>query len=109
MPSSVRGSFAGTAATFQQSQSSMPLLFGAALVTIYIVLGVLYESLIHPLTILSTLFSASVGAALALWLFDTQFTIIAAIGVPEVWHYENDEWRILGLQREKYINRESSA
>jgi multidrug efflux pump len=81
MPSTVRGAFAGTAATFQQSQSSMPLLFGAALVTIYIVLGVLYESLIHPLTILSTLFSASVGAALALWLFDTQFTIIAAIGV----------------------------
>ncbi|HEY5207277.1 MAG TPA: efflux RND transporter permease subunit [Roseiarcus sp.] len=81
MPSTVRGSFVGTAATFQQSQSSMPLLFGAALVTIYIVLGVLYESLIHPLTILSTLFSASVGAALALWLFDTQFTIIAAIGV----------------------------
>ena len=81
MPSTVRGSFAGTAATFQQSQSSMPLLFGAALVTIYIVLGILYESLIHPLTILSTLFSASVGAALALWLFDTQFTIIAAIGV----------------------------
>ena len=81
MPSSVRGAFAGTAATFQQSQSSMPLLFGAALVTIYIVLGVLYESLIHPITILSTLFSASVGAALALWLFDTQFTVIAAIGV----------------------------
>ena len=81
MPSTVRGSFAGTAATFQQSQSSMPLLFGAALVTIYIVLGILYESLIHPLTILSTLFSASVGAAVALWLFDTQFTIIAAIGV----------------------------
>ena len=81
MPSTVRGAFAGTAATFQQSQSSMPLLFGAALVTIYIVLGILYESLIHPLTILSTLFSASVGAALALWLFDTQFTIIAAIGV----------------------------
>jgi len=59
----------------------MPLLFGAALVTIYIVLGILYESLIHPITILSTLFSASVGAALALWLFNTQFTIIAAIGV----------------------------
>ena len=69
MPSTVRGAFAGTAATYQQSQSSMPLLFGAALVTIYIVLGVLYESLIHPITILSTLFSASVGAALALWLF----------------------------------------
>ncbi|HEY1452041.1 MAG TPA: efflux RND transporter permease subunit, partial [Roseiarcus sp.] len=81
MPSTVRGSFAGTAATYQQSQSSMPLLFGAAIVTIYIVLGILYESLIHPLTILSTLFSASVGAALALWLFDVQFTIIAAIGV----------------------------
>jgi multidrug efflux pump len=59
----------------------MPLLFGAAVVTIYIVLGILYESLIHPLTILSTLFSASVGAALALRLFDTQFTVIAAIGV----------------------------
>jgi multidrug efflux pump len=81
MPSTVRGAFAGTAATFQQSQSSMPLLFGAALVTIYIVLGILYESLIHPITILSTLFSASVGAALALWAFDTQFTVIAAIGV----------------------------
>jgi multidrug efflux pump len=81
MPSTVRGAFAGTAATFQQSQSSMPLLFGAALLTIYIVLGILYESLIHPLTILSTLFSASVGAALALWAFDTQFTVIAAIGV----------------------------
>ena len=81
MPSTVRGSFAGTAATYQQSQSSMPLLFGAALLTIYIVLGILYESLIHPLTILSTLFSASVGAALSLWAFDTQFTVIAAIGV----------------------------
>ncbi len=81
MPSTVRGAFAGTAATFQQSQSSMPLLFGAALVTIYLVLGILYESLIHPLTILSTLFSASVGAALALWASDTQFTVIAAIGV----------------------------
>jgi multidrug efflux pump len=81
MPSTIRGAFAGTAATYQQSQSSMPLLFGAALVTIYIVLGILYESLIHPITILSTLFSASVGAALALWLFETQFTVIAAIGV----------------------------
>ena len=81
MPLTVRGEFAGTAATFQQSQSSMPLVFAAALMTIYIVLGILYESLIHPITILSTLFSASVGAALALWLFDTQFTVIAAIGV----------------------------
>ena len=59
----------------------MPMLFGAALLTIYIVLGILYESLIHPMTILSTLFSASVGAALALWIFDTPFTVIAAIGV----------------------------
>ena len=81
MPSTVRGSFAGTAATYQQSQSNMPMLFGAALLTIYIVLGILYESLIHPITILSTLFSASVGAALALWIFDTPFTVIAAIGV----------------------------
>jgi multidrug efflux pump len=81
MPSTVRGAFAGTARTYQQSQSSMPLLFVAALATIYIVLGILYESLIHPITILSTLFSASVGAALALRLFDTQFTVIAAIGV----------------------------
>jgi multidrug efflux pump len=81
MPDSVRGAFAGTAATFQQSQSNMPMLFGAAILTIYIVLGILYESLIHPITILSTLFSASVGAALALWMFDTPFTVIAAIGV----------------------------
>ena len=75
------GGFAGTAAQFTQSQSSLPLLFAGAILTIYIVLGILYESLIHPLTILSTLFSASVGAALALWLFNTQFTVIAAIGV----------------------------
>ncbi|MGH6799053.1 MAG: efflux RND transporter permease subunit, partial [Roseiarcus sp.] len=81
MPSTIRGAFAGTARTYTQTQSSMPLLFGAALITIYIVLGILYESLIHPITILSTLLSASVGAALALRLFDTQFTIIAAIGV----------------------------
>jgi multidrug efflux pump len=81
MPSTVEGAFAGTAATSQQSQSNMPLLFITALTTIYIVLGILYESLIHPITILSTLLSASVGAALALWLFNTQFTVIAAIGV----------------------------
>ncbi len=81
MPSTIRGGFAGTAAQFQQSQSNLPMLFGGALLTIYIVLGILYESLIHPITILSTLFSASAGAALALWLFDTPFTVIAAIGV----------------------------
>ena len=81
MPSTVRGAFAGTAATFQQSQASLPLLFVAALLTVYIVLGILYESYIHPITILSTLPSASVGAALALRLFNTEFTIIAAIGM----------------------------
>jgi multidrug efflux pump len=81
MPSTIRGAFSGTARTYTQTQSNMPLLFGAALVTIYLVLGILYESLIHPLTILSTLFSASVGAALALWVSGTQFTVIAAIGV----------------------------
>ena len=81
MPSTVRGVFAGTAATFQQSQATLPLLFGAALLAVYIVLGVLYESYIHPLTILSTLPPASVGALIALRLFDVEFTIIAAIGI----------------------------
>ncbi|MBV8472516.1 MAG: efflux RND transporter permease subunit, partial [Hyphomicrobiales bacterium] len=81
MPDTIRGSFAGTAATFQQSQSSMPLLFAAALLAVYIVLGILYESYIHPLTILSTLPSASVGALIALKMFNTGFTIIAAIGI----------------------------
>ncbi|WP_342619249.1 multidrug efflux RND transporter permease subunit [Rhodoferax sp. GW822-FHT02A01] len=81
VPVSVRGSFQGTANAFQQSLSSQPLLIAAALVTIYLVLGILYESLIHPLTILSTLPSAGVGALLALMLFDTQFSIIAFIGV----------------------------
>ncbi len=81
MPSTIRGAFAGTAATFQQSQSTLPLLFAAALIAVYIVLGVLYESYIHPLTILSTLPSASVGALIALRMFNTEFTIIAAIGI----------------------------
>jgi multidrug efflux pump len=81
MPSTIRGAFAGTAATFQQSQSTLPLLFAAALIAVYIVLGILYESYIHPLTILSTLPSASVGALIALNLFNTEFTIIAAIGI----------------------------
>ena len=66
MPSTVRGVFAGTAATFQQSQATLPLLFGAALLAVYIVLGILYESYIHPMTILSTLPPASVGALIAL-------------------------------------------
>ena len=81
MPASIHGAFAGTAATFQQSQSNMPLLFAFALATIYIVLGILYESLIHPVTILSTLLSSSVGALIALKLTHNDFTLIAAIGL----------------------------
>jgi multidrug efflux pump len=81
VPVAVRGSFAGTANAFQQSLSSQPLLILAAVVTIYLVLGILYESLIHPVTILSTLPSAGVGALLALMLFNTEFSIIALIGV----------------------------
>jgi multidrug efflux pump len=80
-PLGVHGGFAGTAATFQQSQSNVPLLIIAALATIYIVLGVLYESYIHPITILSTLPSAGVGALLGLMAFGLEFTIIAMIGV----------------------------
>jgi multidrug efflux pump len=81
VPVSVRGSFEGTASAFQQSMASQPLLIAAALLTIYLVLGTLYESLIHPLTILSTLPSAGVGALLALMLFDTEYSVIAFIGV----------------------------
>ncbi len=66
MPASIHGSFQGTAQTFQQSLNSEPLLIAAALIAVYIVLGVLYESYIHPITILSTLPSAGVGAVLAL-------------------------------------------
>lgn len=80
-PVSVRGSFQGTAQAFQASLKSQPLLILAAIVTIYLVLGMLYESLIHPITILSTLPSAGVGALLALMAFKTDFTIIALIGV----------------------------
>jgi multidrug efflux pump len=81
VPVSVRGVFAGTANAFQQSLSSQPVLILAAIVTIYLVLGMLYESLVHPVTILSTLPSAGVGALLALMLFNTEFSIIALIGV----------------------------
>jgi multidrug efflux pump len=81
MPASLHGSFAGTAQTFQQSLNSEPMLIAAALVAVYIVLGVLYESYMHPITILSTLPSAGVGAVLALLAFRTPFTIIALIGV----------------------------
>lgn len=81
VPSSVRGSFAGTAQIFQQSQSSQVWLMLAAIAAVYIVLGILYESYVHPLTILSTLPSAGVGALLALKLFDTPFSLIALIGI----------------------------
>jgi len=81
VPDTVRGSFQGSARAFQASLSSQPWLILAALITIYIVLGVLYESYVHPLTILSTLPSAGVGALLALMLFKTDFSIIAFIGV----------------------------
>jgi multidrug efflux pump len=81
MPANVRGSFAGTARGFQDSQAQQPLLILAAIVVIYIVLGVLYESLVHPVTVLSTLPSAGVGAVLALLMFRMEFSIIALIGV----------------------------
>jgi multidrug efflux pump len=81
VPASVRGSFQGTARAFQDSLNSQPWLILAALLTVYIVLGVLYESYVHPITILSTLPSAGVGALLALKLFHTEFSVIALIGV----------------------------
>ncbi len=81
VPSDIHGTFAGTAAQFQSSVSQEPLLVLAALVAVYIVLGVLYESTIHPLTILSTLPSAGVGAVLALLVTGQEFSIIALIGI----------------------------
>ncbi|MGB6308477.1 MAG: efflux RND transporter permease subunit [Steroidobacteraceae bacterium] len=81
MPTSIHGIFAGTAGTFQQSLTTEPLLIAAALIAVYIVLGVLYESYIHPITIISTLPSAGVGAVLALMVWHTEFSIIALIGV----------------------------
>jgi multidrug efflux pump len=81
MPDSVRGSFEGTASAFAQSLASQPALVLVAIATIYLVLGMLFESLIHPLTILSTLPSAGVGALLALMLHGTEFSVIAFIGV----------------------------
>ena len=81
MPANVVGSFQGTAQVFQSSLANEPVLILAALVAVYIVLGVLYESYIHPLTVLSTLPSAGVGAVLALLIFHIEFSIIALIGV----------------------------
>jgi len=81
VPTSVRGSFQGTAKAFQASLDSQPLLILAALIAVYLVLGILYESLIHPLTILSTIPSAGVGAILALLAFGSELSIIAFIGI----------------------------
>ncbi len=81
VPLSIQGSFAGTAAAFQSSLGSEPLLIMAALAAVYIVLGILYESTIHPITIISTIPSAGIGALLLLMLLNTPLTIIALIGV----------------------------
>ncbi|MHB8529321.1 MAG: efflux RND transporter permease subunit [Caulobacteraceae bacterium] len=81
MPASVHGSFQGTAKVFQQSVASEPILILAAIVAIYLVLGILYQSYIHPLTVLSTLPSAGIGAVIALILFHIEFSIISLIGV----------------------------
>ena len=81
MPTTIHGSFQGTARAFQQSLESQPWLILAALIAVYIVLGILYESVVHPVTILSTLPSAGVGALLALMAFGKDFSIIALIGV----------------------------
>jgi len=81
MPASINGTFQGTAAAFQASLVNEPILILAALITVYIVLGVLYESYIHPITIISTLPSAGVGAILALIVTHKDFGVIALIGV----------------------------
>jgi len=81
MPSSIHGSFSGTLAAFQSSLASEPLLILTAILAVYIVLGILYESFIHPITILSTLPSAGVGAVLALMVFNTDLSVIAIIGL----------------------------
>jgi multidrug efflux pump len=81
MPASIHGAFQGTAKVFQESLASEPVLIAAALMAIYLVLGILYESYIHPLTVLSTLPSAGIGALIALIIFHVEFSIIALIGV----------------------------
>jgi multidrug efflux pump subunit AcrB len=81
LPASIHGSFSGAASAFQQSKTSNIILVVAAILAIYLVLGILYESLIHPITILSTIPSAGIGALLALILFHTNFSLIAFIGI----------------------------
>jgi multidrug efflux pump len=81
LPASIHGSFAGAAQVYAQSMSTMPLLILAALAAVYIVLGILYENTVHPITILSTLPSAGIGAILALLIFGIPFSVIAMIGI----------------------------
>ncbi len=81
LPPSIRGQFSGTAQVFQSSLANEPILIAMALIAVYIVLGILYESYVHPFTILSTLPSAGVGALLALLIFHTELTVIALIGI----------------------------
>jgi multidrug efflux pump len=81
LPDSLHAEYAGDARAFRQSMGAQPLLILAALIAVYIVLGVLYESLAHPLTIISTLPSAGLGALLALMMFNTELTIIAFVGI----------------------------
>jgi multidrug efflux pump len=81
LPSTIHGSFQGTAQAYQDALSSEPILIAAALVTVYLVLGILYESLVHPLTILSTLPSAGVGALLALMVTRNELNIVSLIGI----------------------------
>ncbi len=81
MPASIHGAFEGTVSTFQKTLGNEPLLILAAIIAIYVVLGILYESYAHPFTILTTLPSAGLGAVLALFLFNTEFSLIALIGV----------------------------
>jgi multidrug efflux pump len=80
-PTTIQGFFAGTLLAYQQSLSTMPILVGTALLAVYIVLGILYESLVHPVTIISTLPSAGVGAMLALTLFKVDLNVISIIGI----------------------------
>ena len=81
LPASITGKFAGTAQAYQDSLDNQPILIGTALLAVYIVLGMLYESLIHPLTIISTLPSAGVGALMAMVLFKSNLDIIGMIGI----------------------------
>ena len=81
MPASIHGSFQGTAQVFQSSLATLPLLLVAALIAVYIVLGMLYESLIHPITILSTLPSAGVGALIALMVFGIDLSLVSFIAI----------------------------